>query len=285
MKSAFDRIQTEYAGPAPGGATGYAAPGAGATGYAAPGAGAPPTAPGYEGPPPPTGVGGHPGYQSPLAPTERFSANRAYDKLAGLCLTALVCGIIGYFAVPPGTAYGFMIVAFVLVIVGWFRMRWARYLAPVYSVIEGLALGSVSKLFASFGHGIVPTAIIFTAAVFVGALALYRTGVVRVTPRMMSLAFMGALGILAVGLLSLLGLPIPGLSNLTGVGLVFSIMALGIAVLNLFTDFQYVMQSEARGVPAEAEWTAAFAMMTALVLVYISILRILGAAYGGGRRQ
>lgn len=277
MKSAFDRIQTEYAGPAPGG-TGYAAPGA-----AAPAA--PPTAPGYDGPPPPAGFGGHPGDQSPYAPTERFSANRAYDKLAGLSLSALVCGIIGYFAVPPGTAYGFMVVAFVLVLVGWFRMRWARYLAPVYSVIEGLALGSVSKLFASFGHGIVPTAIIFTAAVFVGALVLYRTGLVRVTPRLMSLAFMGALGIVAVGLLSLLGLPIPGLSNLTGAGLVFSILALGVAVLNLFTDFEYVMQSEVRGAPAEAEWTAAFAMMTALVLVYISMLRILGAAYGGGRRQ
>jgi len=38
-------------------------------------------------------------------------------------------------------------------------------------------------------------------------------------------------------------------------------------------------------VSAEAEWAAAFAMMTALVLVYISMLRILGAAYGGGRRR
>jgi uncharacterized YccA/Bax inhibitor family protein len=266
MKSAFDRIQTEYRG------TGSASPD---------------TAPAYEGAPPTAfgGQPGHPGYQSPFAPTEPFSANRAYDKLAGLCLAALVAGIVGYFAVPPDTAYGFMVVAFVLVLVSWFRMRWARYIAPVYSVVEGLALGSLSKLFSSFGHGIVPTAIIFTAAVFVGALVLYRTGLVRVTPRMMSLAFMGALGIVAVSLLSLIGLPIPGLSNLTGVGLVFSVLALGIAVLNLFTDFEFVMQSEARGAPAEAEWAAALAMMTALVLVYISMLRILGAAYGGGRRQ
>lgn len=265
VKSAFDRIDTEYGGAAP-------------TGYA----GAPPT--GYAGGPP-TGYRGAGGYDSPFAPTERFSANRTFDKLAGLCLTALVAGIVGYVAVPPSTAYGFMIVAFVIVLAGWFRMRWARYLAPVYSVVEGLALGSISKLFSSFGHGIVPTAIVFTGAVFAGALVLYRTGLVRVTPRMMSLAFMGALGILAVGLLSLIGLPIPGLSNLTGLGLVFSILALGIAVLNLFTDFQFVTQSEARGVSAEAEWAAAFAMMTALVLVYISMLRILGAAYGGGRRS
>jgi uncharacterized YccA/Bax inhibitor family protein len=261
VKSAFDRIDTEYRG----GAAGY--PGGTQTGGSGGGYGVP-----------------GPGVTGPMAPYKPFSANRAYDKLAGLCLTALVAGVIGYVAVAPDAAYGFMIVAFALVLVSWFRMRWARYIAPVYAVIEGLALGSVSKLFSSLGGGIVPTAIVFTGAVFFGALVLYRTGLVKVTHRMMSMAFMGAFGLIAVSLLSLIGLPIPGIDQLTGLGLVFSILALGIAVLNLFTDFQFVQQSEARGVSSEAEWAAALAMMTALVLVYISMLRILGAAYGGGRR-
>jgi uncharacterized YccA/Bax inhibitor family protein len=227
-------------------------------------------------------VGTPPGYETAQA-VETFSANRAFDKLIGLCILALVAGCVGYWAVPAGAAFGFMVVAFGLVVAGWFRMRWARYLAPGYSLFQGLALGSVSKQFASIGHGIVPAAIVFTAAVFVGALVLYRTGLVRVTPRMMSLAFMGALGILAVGLLSLIGLSIPGLNHLTGVGLIFSVAALAIAVLNLFTDFEFVYQSETRGLSPDGEWAAAFAMMTALVLVYISMLRILGAA--GGRQR
>ncbi len=231
------------------------------------------------------GPPGYPGAPAPSSPGRPFSASRAFDKLAGLCIAALVAGIVGFFAVPPQSAYGFMVVAFVLVLVGWFRIRWARYLAPTYSVVEGLALGSVSRQFSSFGHGIVPTAVVFTAAVFIGALVLYRTGLVRVTPRMMSLAFMGAFGILAVAFLSLVGLSVPGLDSLTGAGLIFSVLMLGIAVLNLFTDFQFVVQSEASGVSAEGEWAAAFAMMTALVLVYISMLRILGAAYGGGGRR
>jgi uncharacterized YccA/Bax inhibitor family protein len=254
MRSAFQRIDTEYQ-PAP------------------------PTAPAPS--------RGWPGQHDPVetATVETFSANRAYDKLIGLCTLALASGVVGYFVVPVGAAYGFMVVAFALVMAGWFRMRWARYLAPSYSVLEGLALGSVSAAFSAFGHGVVPAAIVFTAAVFFGALVLYRTGLVRVTPRMMSLAFMGALGITAVGLLSLLGLSVPGVRDLTGAGLIFSVLALGIAVLNLFTDFQYVTTAEARGVTAEGEWAAAFAMMTALVLVYISMLRILGAAGGGGRRS
>jgi uncharacterized YccA/Bax inhibitor family protein len=41
--------------------------------------------------------------------------------------------------------------------------------------------------------------------------------------------------------------------------------------------------AEGSGMPADAEWSAAFAMMTALVLVYISMLRILASAYGGRR--
>ena len=252
MRSAFQRIDTEYA-PAPR----------------------------------PTPAGGWPGGPDPVQaePVETFRANRAYDKLIVLCTLALASGLVGYFFVPAGAAFGFMVVAFALVLVGWSRMRWARYLAPTYSVLEGLALGSVSAAFSTFGNGVVPAAIVFTGAVFFGALLLYRTGLVHVTPRMMSLAFMGALGLIAVGLLSLIGLSVPGVRNLTGAGLIFSVLALGIAVLNLFTDFEYVATSEARGVSAEGEWAAAFAMMTALVLVYISMLRILGAANGGGGRR
>ena len=82
----------------------------------------------------------------------------------------------------------------------------------------------------------------------------------------------------------MIGLSIPGLNHLTGAGLVFSVVALSIAVLNLFADFEFVYRAEARGLSPDGEWAAAFAMMTALVLVYISMLRILGAASGGRQR-
>jgi uncharacterized YccA/Bax inhibitor family protein len=306
MRTAFKRINSEFsgstgeqvayggpsqAGPQAGGWTGSAGPGWGAPygnhPYADPGGYGYRPVPGYggQGPGAPGwGAGGYGGGWQPV-PVRRFSAARTYDRLAGLCLLALVAGVVGYLALPAQSAFGFMLLAFALVVVGWFKMTWAKVLAPAYSLAEGLALGSVSRLFASFGHGIVPTAIVFTGAVFMAALVLYRTGLVKVTPRLVSLAFMGAMGILAVSLLSLIGLSVPGLNELSGAGLVFSVLALAIAVINLFADFQFVASSEAQGVSAEAEWAAAFAMMTALVLVYISMLRILGAAYGGGRRR
>lgn len=215
---------------------------------------------------------------------ERFSAARAYDKLLGLVILAVISAAVGYVAVPSGVAFACMAVAFGLVLLSWFRMRWARVIAPAYSVLEGVALGSVSAVYASVGHHIVPVAIVFTGAVFFAALALYRTGMVRVTPRMVAMAFMGGIGLVVVGALSLLGLSLPGLNSFGPLGIVFGVVILAIAVLNLFTDFAFVTQAETLGLPADAEWAAAFAMMTALVLVYISILRIIASAYGGGRR-
>jgi uncharacterized YccA/Bax inhibitor family protein len=226
------------------------------------------------------GRGGSP---APVTDTRPFSAARAYDKLIVLATIALAAGIFGYLAVPIGLAFVCMIAAFALVVVSWFRMRWARAIAPAYAVLEGLALGAISAEYATLGHGIVPTAIVFTAGVFVAALVLYRTGLVRVTPRMMSLALMGGLGLMAVGLLSLLGLSLPGVNDFGTFGFLFGIFGLAVAVLNLFTDFEFVNRSEQLGVSADAEWSAALAMMTALVLVYISILRILAAVYGGRR--
>jgi uncharacterized YccA/Bax inhibitor family protein len=217
--------------------------------------------------------------------TRPFSSARAYDKLIVLSIIALVTGIFGYVAVPAGLAFVCIIAAFAVSILTWFHIRWAKVLAPAYAVLEGLALGTISAEYATLGHGIVPVAIVFTAAVFVGALVAYRTGLVRVTPRMVSLAMMGALGLTAVFVLSLLGLSLPGVDSFGTFGLVFGLAMLAIAIVNLFTDFEYVRQSERLAVSSEAEWAAALALMTALVLVYLSILRILASMYGGGGRR
>ncbi len=217
--------------------------------------------------------------------TEPFSARRAYDKLLTLTVTAVVFGIVGYLFVPPGLAFGALILAFGLIIVSYFKVRWSKVIAPAYSVLEGVGLGAISASYATLGHGIVPLAIVFTAAVFLAALALYRTGLVRVTPRMTAMAMMGGFGIMIVAGLSLVGLSIPGLNSFGPLGVVFGVVFLAIAVLNLFNDFAFVDKAESAGLPAEAEWSAALAMMTALVLVYVSLLQIIASLYGGGGRR
>lgn len=233
--------------------------------------------------PRPGGFGNVPPAQ--VAGTRPFSAARTYDKLTVLTTVSLVCGIFGYLAVPTGLAFVCVVAAFIVSMVAWFRVRWAKVLAPAYAVLEGLALGTISSLYATVGHGIVPVAIVFTAGLFVGALVSYRTGLVRVTPRMASFAMMGAFAIMGVFILSLLGLSLPGVNGVGAAGVIFGLIILAIAMANLFTDFEYVRRSEQLQVSSEAEWAAALAIMTALVLVYLSILRIVAAMYGGGGRR
>ncbi|MDQ2725129.1 MAG: Bax inhibitor-1/YccA family protein [Actinomycetota bacterium] len=231
----------------------------------------------------PKGYGGGGSGPQGAPPTEPFQAKRAYDKLLTLTVVTVLTGVVGYVAVPVGLAFVCLVVAFGLIILSYFKVRWSKVIAPAYAVLEGLGLGAISASYATLGHGIVPVAIVFTGAVFVAALALYRTGLVKVTPRMTALAMMGGFGIMIVAGLSLVGLSLPGLNSFGPLGVIIGVVFLAIAVLNLFNDFAFVDKAEAAGLPADAEWSAALAMMTALVLVYISMLRIIASMYGGRR--
>lgn len=217
-------------------------------------------------------------------PAQTYKASRAYDKLIGLTILALVAGVAGWAVVPTGVAFLALLVAFGVILVSWFRMGWAKVLAPVYALCEGLGLGAISGIYASQFYGIIPLAIVFTAGVFLGTLGVYRAGLVRVTPRFVSMAMIGAVGLIAVGVLSLfIALPVFNMgSPLWGI---FGVLCLFVAVTNLFVDFDYVQRAEAMRMPADAEWASALAMMTALVLVYLSILRILAMFMGGGGRR
>ena len=106
---------------------------------------------------------------------------------------------------------------------GIFRPTAARFVAPLYALAEGLALGALTALYATGSKGVAPLAIVFTAAVFVGALVVFRSGFVKVTPRFVSMTIMAGFGFLAVLFAGLFGL-FPGLSSQTGL-LVIGVIA------------------------------------------------------------
>lgn len=213
-----------------------------------------------------------------------FTAAGTYDKVALLALLTVVTGVYGYFWAPQGVGITALLAAFVTGLVGSFVPRWARVAAPAYAAVEGIALGWISAQYATVLSGIVPDAILFTGGVFIGTWAAYRTGLIKVTPRFMVMTLTMTAGLALVCLLSMFGLPIPGVSDLGTEGLIFGVIALLVAVFNLFVDFAYVERAAAQRLSAEGEWYAAFAIMLSLVLVYLSVLRILAAAAGGGRR-
>jgi len=163
-------------------------------------------------------------------------------------------------------------------LLGIFKPDLARVCAPIYALAEGAVLGFISRLYAQDAGGVVPLAILFTGAVFLGCLVAFRSGLVRVTPKFLTLTMIASFGLMALFVASLLGLPIPGVSDIGTKGLIFGVIGLGVGVLNLFVDFSAIQAMEEQGADAKGEWFGALILLTSLVLVYISILRILGAS-------
>ena len=229
----------------------------------------------------PSGVGGPPGGilpgqlaagdQAPLVATEVF------NKVAILAALAIGAGALSFLLqVSLGLAMVTLVAGLVVGLVASFRPRTARTLAPIYALLEGFALGVLSRYYAQSTHGIVPMAIIFTGAVFVGTLAAYRTGLVRVTHHFIVGTMVLTFGLVAVLLAAFLGVPVPGVSSGGSTSsVVFGVIFLVVSVMNLFIDFEYVNRAQQAAAPAEAEWYCAFTIMTSLVMVYLSLLRIL----------
>jgi uncharacterized YccA/Bax inhibitor family protein len=151
-------------------------------------------------------------------------------------------------------------------------------LVLVYSAAEGIVLGAITGLFEYVYHGIAFQAIIGTFGVFAAMLIVYKTGVVRVTPRLTRWVIGATVGAVFVMLADLvLNLFGTNLGIRTGgpLAIVFSLIVIGIAAFNLLLDFEQADQMIRNGLPAKWAWYAAFGLMTTLVWLYLEILRLL----------
>jgi len=204
-----------------------------------------------------------------------FSAGGVYDKVGLLVILALLTGAVGYGTDSAGLAIAGVLGGLVFYLVGIFRPATAKVMAPLYALAEGLALGAITAAYATGSNGIAPLAILFTAGLFAGALVVFRSGLVKVTQKFISMLLMATVGFVLVLLGGMLGL-FPGLSSQTGL-LVFGIIGVVLGVGYLFVDFHYIEVFEERHAPVEAEWFGALLLMASLVMVYLNVLRILAS--------
>jgi uncharacterized YccA/Bax inhibitor family protein len=181
----------------------------------------------------------------------------------------------------------FLIVLLVLVFATVARPRLAPITGIIYSLGQGALVGSISKIYETFYEGIVFLALTATVAVFLGALALYAFRIIKVTERTRSVIIIATVGIglfyLATWILSIFNVPVP---LVTGVGtgaLVFSIVVVIVAALNLLLDFSVIENGIRAGAPRAFSWFAAFGLMVTIIWLYIEILRLLAIVFA--RRQ
>jgi uncharacterized YccA/Bax inhibitor family protein len=161
-----------------------------------------------------------------------------------------------------------------------FTMKVNAVTALIYSALEGLFLGAVSRAFESWYPGIVIQALAGTVMVAVGMLVVYRVGAIRVTPKFTRVvvgATFGLLGLMIVNLVAALfhsgGL---GLRDGGVVAILFSVLCIVIASLNLVMDFDAIEQGIRRGADERFAWFAAFGLVVTLIWLYLEILRLLG---------
>jgi uncharacterized YccA/Bax inhibitor family protein len=181
----------------------------------------------------------------------------------------------------------FLIVLLVLVFATVARPVLAPFTGIVYSLGQGALVGSISKIYESFYEGIVFLALTATVTVFLGALALYALRIIKVTQRTRSVIIIATVGIglfyLATWILSIFNVNVP---LVTGVGtgaLVFSIVVVIVAALNLLLDFSVIENGIRSGAPRSFSWFAAFGLMVTIIWLYIEILRLLAIVFA--RRQ
>lgn len=176
-----------------------------------------------------------------------------------------------------------LIGGFIVSLVTVFKKEWAPITVPIYAVLEGLALGGISKLYAEmFEPGIVPQAISLTLGILIALLFAYKTKIIRATENFKLGVFAATAGIGIVYLISFLmsflggiGLPIMNPANASMLSIGFSLFVVVIASLNLVMDFDFIEKGVQNGAPKYMEWYSAFGLLVTLIWLYIEILSLL----------
>ena len=169
---------------------------------------------------------------------------------------------------------------FVVAMVTAFKKSWSPVTAPIYALLEGLALGGISAIFELRYPGIAMQAVGLTFGTLFVMLLIYKSGLIKVTQKF-RIGVVAATGGIAVfylltWVLSFFHITI--FSSVFGSGLIgigFSLFVVAIASLNLVLDFDFVEQGVAAGAPKYMEWYGAFGIIVTLVWLYLEILRLL----------
>ncbi len=211
------------------------------------------------------------------------ATNKALLLLVCVCITASWTWSLFFKAGNPSAVMPLMmagaVAGFILALVTIFKPVWAGVTAPIYALLEGLLIGGISSIAEAQFPGIVIQAVGLTFGTCFALLLAYKSGLIRASEgfkRGIVAATGGiALFYLVAFILGFFGVRIPLVFGAGPVGIVFSLVVVTIAALNLVLDFDLIEQGAAQGAPKYMEWYGAFALMLTLIWLYIEILNLL----------
>ncbi|AKE89131.1 probable conserved transmembrane protein [Rhodococcus aetherivorans] len=208
--------------------------------------------------------------------------------LGVLAISALISYVLvnGNVNLAAPFVIGGGLIGLVLVLVATFGRKMDNpAIVLAYAVAEGFFLGALSFMFTDITFGgagggtLIVQAVLGTFGVFFGMLVVYRTGAIRVTPRLTRMIVGALIGVLVLALGNLVasffvdgGL---GLRDGGTLAIVFSLVCIGIAAFSFLLDFDAADQLIRAQAPEKAAWGVAFGLTVTLVWLYVEILRLL----------
>jgi uncharacterized YccA/Bax inhibitor family protein len=229
----------------------------------------------------------HPGVQSSPVQAQYGQDTMSVDDVVVKTITLIaltaVSAAITWAVVPMTAIFPTWIAAAVVGLVLGLIISLAGVTNPViicgYAVVEGVLLGAVSKAFEARWGGIVPQAVIATLGVFGLMALLYKSRIIRATPRFMKVVIGVAAGLGVVMLVNLVWYFISGsaspLRNGGPLAIGFSLVCIVVAALMFVVSFKQIEDGVAAGLPRRYGWLGAFGILVELVWMYLEFLRLL----------
>src|SRR5574344_771569 len=160
---------------------------------------------------------------------------------------------------PTFLIYGSLIAAVVVAFITIFKPTAAPITAPIYAILEGCALGSVSAMFV------------------MNMLALWKFKIIVPTQRFKSI-ITGAMGGIFVLYLINIVVSLFGGSFLPQTGplsIIISLVVCTVAAFSLVLDFENIQVACDEGLPKHFEYYNAFSLLVTICWLYIEILKLL----------
>lgn len=175
--------------------------------------------------------------------------------------------------------WGGSLSAFVVALITIFNQKASPITAPLYAVLEGLALGAISAFYEFKFPGVAVPAVGITFSVLGVMLFAYTTHIVRPSAGFLRAVAMATGGIavyyVIAMIMALFGMHAPLIYNSGIIGICFSLVVSVVAALNLLIDFDFIDKNVQQGAPKYMEWYSAFGLMLTLVWLYLEILRLM----------
>ena len=202
------------------------------------------------------------------------SVNKTYILGSILLFAALVSYTIPLGIFMPVGALG---AAAVFFYTSW-KPHHSPITAPIFAVLEGLFVGTVSAIYASAFEGIILIALIGTLGTLFLMLGIYKSGLIPVTQKFRMGVSMAVGAIMLIYLVSwighFVGFEIPYIHDGGPLGIGITVLVIGIAALNLLLDFDNFEKGEQMQAPQYMEWYFAMGLVFTIVWLYVEFLRL-----------